>query len=194
MENHAGLCSRLSHANTNNKTTEIRNEMKRGMLVVLLLSIAIPAVNSPAADHRIGGGINYWVALEDIEVDNKKIDNDGVAYLASYQYWPGLLGLELDLEILPDRFGETAFAPEAYILLGRSIYCGLGIGIIYSDEEFAEEPFFALRAGLNLELLPGIYADLYGNYRFNDSAQLKGDETNIDTDTVFLGAALRLAL
>jgi hypothetical protein len=168
--------------------------MKRWVFFVLLLSIAIPAVNSPAAGHRIGGGINYWVTLEDIEVDNKKIDNDGVAYLASYQYWPGLLGLELDLEILPDRFGETAFAPEAYILLGRSIYCGLGIGIIYSDEDFAEEPFFALRAGLNLELLPGIYADLYGNYRFNDSAQLKGEESNIDTDTVFLGAALRLAL
>jgi hypothetical protein len=160
---------------------------------MLLLAIA-SAANSPAADHRIGGGINYWVTLEDIELDSKKFDNDGVAYLASYQYWPGLLGLELDLEILPDRFGETAFAPEAYILLGRSVYCGLGIGILYSDEDFAEEPFFALRAGLNLELLPGIYADFYGNYRFNDSAQLKGEETDIDTDTVFLGAALRLAL
>ncbi len=168
--------------------------MKQGLFLLLLLSVALMANHSPAADHRIGGGINYWVTLEDIEFDSKKFDKNGVAYLASYQYWPGLLGLELDLEFLPDRFGESALAPEAYILLGRSVYCGVGIGIIDSDGNFAEEPFFALRAGFNLELLPGLYADIYGNYRFNESVELQGKETNIDTDTVFLGAILRIAL
>lgn len=168
--------------------------MRQWLFLIVLLFMALTACNSPAAEHRIGGGINYWVTFEDIEFDSKKFDKNGVAYLASYQYWPGLLGLELDLEFLPDRFGESAIAPEAYILLGRSVYCGLGIGILYSDGNFAEEPFFALRAGLNLELLPGLYADIYGNYRFNDSVELQGKETNIDTDTVFLGAVLRISL
>ncbi len=168
--------------------------MRPWLFLSLFLTLVAVANSSSAGNHRIGGGVNYWVTLEDIEIDSKEIDNDGVAYLASYQYWPGLFGVELDLEFLPDRFGETAVAPEAYFLIGRSVYCGLGIGIIYSDEDFAEEPFFALRAGFNLELLPGLYADIYGNYRFNDSTQLEGEETNIDTDTVFLGAALRIAL
>lgn len=170
--------------------------MKRWLFLIVLLFLAVTATadKSAAADHRIGGGINYWVTLDDIEFDSEKFDNSGVAYLVTYQYWPSLFGLELDLEFLPDRFGETALAPEAYILLGRSIYCGFGVGIVYSDGDFAQEPFFALRAGLNLELLPGLYADIYGNYRFNDSVDLKGEETNIDTDTVFLGAALRIAI
>lgn len=167
--------------------------MKKVMLVGLMLSIFTATPAMAGNNHRFGVGANYWVALEDIEVDDEKFDDDGVSYLASYQYWPSLLGLELDVELLPDRFGESAFAPEAYVLLGRSIYCGLGIGIIYSDDDFADEPFFALRAGLNLELLPSLYLDISGNYRFNDSAEFKDDNTDIDTDTVFLGATARLA-
>ena len=96
--------------------------------------------------------------------------------------------------LLPDRFGETAFAPEAYLLFGGTIYGGAGIGIQNLDGEFADEPFFALRAGLNLELLPSTYVDISANYRFNDSAQLENSRTDIDTDTVFLGAAVRVAL
>ena len=206
MENSACVWHRLTQASATgliplNRSTRAkqqkiqrRNDMKQWLFLIVLLSMALTAGNSTAADHRIGGGINYWVTLEDIEFDGEKFDKNGVAYLASYQYWPGLLGLELALEFLPDRFGESAIAPEAYILLGRSIYCGLGIGIIYSDGDFAADPFFALRAGFNLELVPGLYADIYGNYRFNDSVELQGQETNIDTDTVFLGAALRMSL
>lgn len=167
--------------------------MKKLLLLMLLLSAAAVATPGAAADaHRLGGGINYWVTLEDIEINGKEFEDDGVAYLVSYQYWPSLFGLEIDLELLPDRFGETAVAPQAYALIGRSIYGGVGVGIVYSDDDFAEEPFFALKAGFNLELLPGLYADIYGNYRFNDSVELKREDTNIDTDTVFLGAALRM--
>lgn len=162
--------------------------------LLTLLMLAAPPVLAAAGDaHRIGGGANYWVTLEDIEFDDKQFDEDGVSYLLSYQYWPSLFGVEFDLEILPDRFGETAWAPEAYVLFGKAVYVGAGIGIIYSDSDFAEEPFFALRAGLNLELIPGLYADLNANYRFNDSAELKDEERNIDTDTIFLGAGLRIA-
>jgi hypothetical protein len=65
---------------------------------------------------------------------------------------------------------------------------------VRSDGDFADDPFYALRAGLNLELLPSVFVDISANYRFNDSAQFEGDDTDIDTDTVFLGAALRFAL
>lgn len=168
--------------------------MKKALFMIVLVGFlaSAPAVRA-AGEHRIGAGANYWVALEDIE-EEEDVDEDGLSLLVSYQYWPSLLGLELDLEFLPDRFGESAMAPEAFILLGRTIYCGVGIGITYSDDSFADEPFYALRAGLNLELLPVLYLDIAGNYRFNDTAELKADETDIDTDTVFFGATLRLAM
>lgn len=75
------------------------------------------AGNAQAVEHRIGGGANYWTSVDDIDLD--KIDDDGFSFLASYQFWPGLIGLELDLEIVPDQYGETAYAPQAYALSGR---------------------------------------------------------------------------
>ncbi len=166
--------------------------MKKIWLLVSLLFLVCVTTETYAGEHRLGGGVNYWIAVEDVDFDN--IDDDGLSYGVSYQYWPSLLGLEVDLEILPDKFGETAFAPEVFILVGRSIYAGAGVGIEFRDSEFAEEPFFALRAGLNLELLPAIWWDIYGLYRFNDTAELDNWRENIDTDTVFLGTMVRIEL
>ncbi len=162
--------------------------------MMLLGLIVLTATSASAGEHRIGGGANYWVSIDDIEVGDNKLDDDGIAFFGSYQYWSGLFGLEIDAEFLPDRFGESAVSPQAYLLVGKGIYAGVGIGTTYTDGDFAEEPFFALKAGFNLELLPGIYADIYGNYRFNDTADFEDDDSDIDTDTVFLGMAVRIAL
>ena len=167
---------------------------KRLQTVMLLGMITMTTTGAFAGEHRIGGGANYWVAIDDIEVGDNKLDDDGLAFFGSYQYWPGLLALEVDVEFLPDRFGESAVSPQAYLLVGKGIYAGVGIGTTYTDGDFVDEPFFALKAGFNLELLPGIYADIYGNYRFNDSADFDDEDTDIDTDTVFLGMAVRIAL
>ncbi len=164
--------------------------MKRLLLMSMILGLAMSAGNLQAGEHRIGGGVNYWVAVEDLGDS----DDDGFSYLLSYQHWWDFLGIEADIELLPDRFGETASAGELYLLLGSTIYGGAGVGWLRADGDFADEPFFAFKAGLNLEMLPSLYLDISANYRFNDSAQLEDDDTDIDTDTVFLGAALRFAL
>ncbi|SDO90566.1 hypothetical protein [Desulforhopalus singaporensis] len=169
--------------------------MKKAILAALLMTIFFFPPTGFGAEHRLGGGTNYWVTLDDItDSDDNGIDDDGFSFIASYQYRAGLLGFEADLELLPDRFGETAIAPQAYILLGKAIYVAAGIGVVYSDDEFADEPFFGLRGGFDMEILPGIYADIYANYRFNDRASLDNEDTDIDTDTVFLGAMVRLSL
>ncbi len=165
--------------------------MKKLLMMVTVTGLMVFSGNVWAGEHRIGGGATYWVALEDIESD---VDDDGFSYLLSYQHWWNFLGVEIDMEILPDRFGETASAPEAYILLGSTLYGGVGMGLVRSDGSFADDPFYAFRVGLNLELLPRVFVDISANYRFNDSAQLEGDDTNIDTDSVFLGTAIRFAL
>lgn len=164
------------------------------MVVLLLFAVTVVGVGEAAAsEHRLGGGANYWVAVDDIDIEGRKLDKDGIGFFASYQYWESLLGVEVDLEFLPDRFGKSAVAPQAFMLIGRSIYGGLGIGGVYSDSEFAEKAFYALRAGFNFELLPGIYTDIYGIYRFNDTADLDAVRSDINTDTVFIGAAVRFS-
>jgi hypothetical protein len=166
--------------------------MKRLFFIALLLVAIFTVCPVYANDaHRLGLGATYWTTVDDVDVDN--IDDDGFSFIASYQYWPTLVGVELNLEIMPDKYGENAFSPQAYVLVGKAIYAGAGIGIDYRDGDFSEEPFFALRAGLNLEILPTIYWDIYGTYRFNDSADLDDEEKDIDSDTVYLGTALRFA-
>lgn len=167
--------------------------------ILLLLSLVLGAasaysqatVTQNKGSHRIGVGANYWVALSDIDVDD--VDDSGFSYLVSYQYWKNMLGFELDVEFLPDHFGESAWAPEAYILFGQGIYVAAGIGWINEDGDFQDKPFYALRLGFDFQLLGNFYLDIAGNYRFNDTSDLKDSDTKVDTDTIFLGAAIRYA-
>ena len=162
--------------------------MKKWLGVLLVLLVAVPAALAEESGHRLGVGANYWIALDDLSSD---VDENGFSYLLTYQWRPGLLGLQLDGEILPDRFGEDAYAPAAYLLLGKAIYAAVGIGIVNQDGEWADDPFFALKAGLDLEVLPRIYLDLSASYRFDAETDLGDAFDAIDTDTVFLGAAAR---
>jgi len=168
--------------------------MKRPKFLLAAFAVSLIAAFSAlsAGEHRIGAGANYWVTLNDLDVDD--IDDNGFSYLVSYQYRDGLWGLELDAEFLPDRFGDNAWAPEAYLIFGDSLYAAVGIGIIHTDGDFESSPFYALRAGFDVEIFSGFHLDISANYRFNDTADLSDSDTKIDTDTVFLGAALRLAL
>jgi len=167
--------------------------MNKLLMMILALGLVLITADLQAGEHRIGGGANYWVAVDDLDEEGVDDDN-GFSYFVSYQHWWDFVAVEVDMELMPDRFGETAYAPEAYILVGSTIYAGAGIGLIRSDGDFADDPFYAFRAGLNLEMLPSVFVDISANYRFNDSAQLEGDDTDIDTDTIFLGAAIRFAL
>lgn len=161
-----------------------------------LLSLAPCFFSTPlyASEHRIGGGVNYWYSIDELKGENFDFDRNGFGIIGSYQYWGGLLGIEADLELLPDHFGESAISPQAYLLLGKTLYAGIGIGTTYADGDFAEEPFYALKAGLCLEILPRLYADFYTTYRFNDVAHISDAIDDIDTDTLFLGAMVRFAL
>ena len=170
--------------------------MRRTWLAVLVLA-AVGLTNTVASavevgSNRIGAGANYWVAVDSL--NSSTFDRDGLSYFVSYQYQPELFGFDLTVEMLPDRFGRDALAPQAYIMLGQTLYLALGIGIVYANDDFADEPFYALKTGLDMELLPNFFVDISANYRFNETSQLKDRATNIDTDTVFLGAAIRIGL
>jgi len=164
--------------------------MKKWMILIVLVLFILPSAHAGGGAHRIGMGVNYWAAIDDIKIDN--IDEDGFSYLFSYQYRPTLIGLQADVEFLPDLFGENAIAPAAYLVLGSTIYGAAGVGIVNRDGDWADDPFFALKAGLDLELLPHIYLDLSGSYRFSTKYKVKDALDAIDTDTVFLGAAVRM--
>ncbi len=172
--------------------------MRKLLIVGLLATLA--AVSQTRAEqtqlHRLGAGVNYWRTIDRIKDDDYKLDDDGLAWLATYQFAPWrLVKIQADLEIFPDGFGgsdKTTFAPQAYLVLGSAIYVAGGIGINYSDDKFADDPFYGVRAGLDLEVLPNLHLDINANYRFLDWDNVKELDKHINTDTVTLGAAVRL--
>jgi len=124
------------------------------------------------------------------------INDNGNSLVFSYQYLPGgLLRFEGDLEYYSDGYGgstSTAWAPQAYVLLGRGFYGGVGIGATKSDFPNGDswsDPWYAAKIGLDLLLLPKIHLDINANYRADAFNELD----NAKSDAVTLGASVRLA-
>lgn len=168
-------------------------------LLSAIVAVALCSILTPAhaeVHHRIGGGVHYWRVLKDVDV--KDVDQDGLAWMASYQLCPaGLFKLELAVEALPDGFRgatKSIYAPQAYLVLGSSIYAAIGVGGYYYDGDFLDQEFYALRAGLEFELLPRFYLDINANYRVDNWDGIKEAKEDIGSDSVTLGAVLRVEL
>ncbi len=144
--------------------------------------------------YRMGLGVNYWRSVKHISRNN--IDIDSFAWLATCQIVPAApWKIEANIEYFHDGFlglDGTAFAPQAFALLGSTLYAGAGIGIFYENGSFDADPFYILRAGLDFEIFPRIHMDLSGNYRFAKWTPLDKLVKNIDGNTITLGAALRV--
>ncbi len=164
--------------------------MKKYAIIITIISgmLLFGYVPFASAAHRFGGGVSYWTAVDEVAV------RDGFAFILSYQNQIAPFKFEADLEILDEGYAGSenmVFAPQAYCLIGWGVYGGVGIGIKYSDGEFADSPFFALRAGMELEVLPFVFLDLNANYRF-ESWDFSDSEDHIETDAMAFAAIVRL--
>ena len=162
------------------------------LALVLALGLAGAA---GAAEHRFGFGGHYWRALDDV-AEELDVEEEGVAPYVTYQFVPaGIVKLELDLEYFEAGFGGStseAFAPAAYVLVEWGLYGGVGVGVTISDtlDSDVSDPFYAARLGWDFQVLPRLHVDVHANYRANTFAQLE----DYDSDSITLGAALRVAL
>ena len=177
-----------------------RTDPKRRLRFLLLPGLAwavtcLAPAPAAALEQRFGLGLHYWETVDELAAHPLgSFDVSGVAWVASYQLVPvSLLKLQADLEFFPQGFlgsGEEAWAPQGYIVVGRSLYAAAGAGWVYSQDiegDFSDI-FYAVRVGTDLPVGPRFRLDLNANYRFTEWSQLDG----VDTDLVTLGAVLRL--
>lgn len=162
-------------------------------ITALCLFLALPGVSE--AGQRLGVGAHYWRTVDSI--DDRDFDRDGVSWLVTYQntLLP-LLKYQVDLEMFPSSFAgskKTVYAPQLLGIVGHWIYVGAGIGILYADSSFADRPFYLLRAGLDLPILPSLRLDINANYHFSEWKGISETADDIESDTITLGAALRLS-
>lgn len=170
------------------------------LLLGLVLALGLAPAQAFAADHFLGGGLEYWRTVDGLPGtgDVEGIEDDGSSWVLSYQYRPaGLFRFELDLEYFEDGFAgstETAIAPQAFVLVGKGIYGGIGAGFTFSDglDNDVSDPFYMGRLGFEFSLLGPIKLDLHATYRFDDWDQL--EDIDLDTDTYTFGAYIRFKI
>lgn len=160
-------------------------------IVILTATLCAFSASLALGGQRIGAGFHYWTAVKNIDIKN--VDQNGLSLIASYQnQMTRLSALELDLEMFGEGYaGANAevLSPQAYLLLGKGVYGGAGVGTNYSDGSWSD-PFFALRAGIDLEVFPSIHLDINGNYRF-ETWNFDRIQKDVKTGNVTLGAILR---
>jgi len=174
--------------------------MKRRLIALLATSVGFLWMASTGRaqeqerNNELGVGVHYWTTVKNIDVHN--VDKNGFSYLAMYQYHYGWIGAEADLEWFQSGFGgasQDVYQPQAYLILGKVIYAAAGIGGYYSNNKLDSNPFYAFRVGLDIPVLPILHIDINANYRFENWNDLSTSGKDVNTDTITLGAAVRLA-
>lgn len=158
------------------------------------VTLAVVLMAGAASAQRIGVGAHYWRTVDSM---GDGFDRDGLAYVITYQapLLP-LVKLQADLEMFPRGFAgadRRVYAPQALGIVGGVVYGGAGAGILYSDGGFADRLFYLVRAGLDLPVLPNLRLDVHANYHFSEWKGIHDVPDKVSSDTVTLGAALRLS-
>ena len=162
--------------------------------VIGCVALALTAGAWVAEGIEIGAGARYFKTIDELD---GPFEESGLAPLLTIRgELASLLHLQADLVLYPDGYAgsnKDVFAPEGFLLLGKGVYAGLGVGTLVADGDVGD-PFFIARAGVNLELLPSLSLDINANYEFAEWDQVNTIDKDADSDTITLGAALRLAL
>ena len=165
------------------------------MLVKWVVLLLLVGGSAARGESTLGLGALYFQTVDNLD---KPFQEDGLAPTVSLRtdVLP-LLMLQVDGVLYPDRYAgadKDVFSPQAFLLLGRGLYAGLGVGALISGGDVADQPFFAARAGATFRLFPALHLDVNANYEFTDWEGINELDERVDTDTVTLGAALRFLL
>ena len=156
---------------------------------------ATGAVYAYGGDVELGAGATYWYSIDDAK--DQSFDRDGLGWMISSRLrLSDFFSIGLELEQSPDNFvflEKRLYLPAAYAFIGNVIYAGLGVGTYYYDGDFYGDAWYALRAGFKIPLISdGLVLDVNVNYRVENWDDIKDAADNVDTDTLMIGAALRL--
>lgn len=164
----------------------------RPFVAILMMSALAGGTATQAAEHRLGLGLHYWSAVDDLVEDLPGVEDEGVSWLGSYVFdVEGPLKFGVDLEYFPDGFGgssDSAWAPQVLALLGGKLYGGVGIGVTLSSsfDGNASDPYFLARLGLDFPIFPRLTLDLNLNYQADAFNELDELETSALTTGVIL--------
>lgn len=161
--------------------------MKRVLitLLVVLSPVVFLATTVTDAHAGFGAGIHYLKTVEDME-ETHGFDSSSLGFLGVYSFGATLLNFEFDFEYVPNfAFDKDLIQPSAYVFVGSFIYGGLGVGVAHYDGQWAEDPFYDLRAGLKIAVF-----DFFASYRLQKLDEINDLESD-DLNSVTFGAIFK---
>ncbi len=144
---------------------------------------------------EIGAGATYWYSID--EAKDQSFDRDGLGWMISSRIpLSDFFAIGLEVEQSPDNFvflDKHLYLPAAYAVLGNGVYGAIGFGTYYYDGDFYGDVWYALRVGFKVPLITdALVLDVNVNYRVEEWDGIKEADDYVDTDTLMIGAALRL--
>lgn len=165
--------------------------MKRWIFCILML-LAF-GVEIARAEASLGVGYRHFFTVDELEKPFK--ENGYGGYINWRMQWTEWLGGLLELAFYEDGYAGTSnepLAPQAFLLLGGPLYLGAGVGILYSKSDFADSPFWVVRAGYEGVLTEWFLFDVTVSYEFSEWNGVNKVDERFESDTVVVGAGLRV--
>lgn len=172
--------------------------MMKPLRIILLLSVCLlgpGAASSVFAEMLSPRTMVAQIAQRAQEGEGYVLADQPQTAVVSYSFAPSqLLSFSADIEVLPEDnagFDEPIVAPQLFVAVGQNIYAGVGTGLYFQGGDYAEQPFYSLKAGFDLELFPFVYLDFSADYRF-DEWRLLDMADGILVEDLAVGGRLRI--
>jgi hypothetical protein len=164
------------------------------MKKILCLAICSLVIAAAArADSSLGFGIRAFRTVDDLEKPFKENGLGGyVNWRAQLTEW---VGGQLEFAVYEDGFAgsrEEVVGSQAFLVLGRAFYGAIGGGYLYSDGDLADSPYLAARLGVQGALTTWFLFDVSLTYETAAWEGINEFDERFDSDTVVLGAGLRM--
>ncbi len=164
--------------------------MKKLMLSVLCSLVLAGAAR---AESSLGFGPRAFRTVDSLY---KPFTDSGFGGFVNWRsYWNDWAGWMAELSFYEEGFAgskKEVLSPQAFLVLGRDLYAAVGGGYLYGDGNFSDSPFLALRAGVQGALTTWFMFDVYLGYEFAEWKGVNTIDERFESDTVVLGAGLRL--
>ncbi len=169
--------------------------MKSWIVRLLVATVAGLVAVDTRAESTLGLGAAYFRTVDSL---NKPFEESGVAPVLSYRAdLTDVVKLQLDGLLYPEGYAgayKDVFSPQAFVLFGGDFYVGAGFGTLIAGSDVADSPMYIARVGYTIRMFTGLHLDLNANYELSDWDGINDVDERKDSDTVTVGAALRLLL
>lgn len=166
------------------------------MKKILVAVCVLFGLNAAAvrADSSLGLGVRVFRATDDLP---HQFSETGLGGSISWRtYWTDLVGGQVEMDLYDDGYAgapQEVVSPQAFLLVGREIYGGVGAGMLFSDGDFSDSPFLVLRAGYQKALEDWVSLDLNVSYEYAEWDGVNKFDESADSDMLVFGAGVRMA-